>query len=260
VDGFGVAFSRLAGKPERVSVRIRKLARPLERRNTKTIMSTLTWAVNSVREKGVVHTMKVAASAVADLSFDWRHGTNTMTWVDVDRLDAVGENRVHSMRYQATKARPLWTLLGSLDLPRNGCFVDFGAGKGRVLLLAALYGFRKIVGVEFSPELCAVARRNVQVFKRRSGWSAQVEVVLADAARYPIQPEQNVFFMYNPFDEVVMAQVMKNLGRSVATVPRNVWLIYNTPSHHDLIVKARVFRNHFDRNISGTEFRVYTNA
>ena len=66
--------------------------------------------------------------------------------------------------------------------------------------------------------------------------------------------------MYNPFDEVVMAQVMKNLGRSVAAVPRNIWLIYNTPSHHDLIVKARVFRNHFDRNISGTEFRVYTNA
>jgi hypothetical protein len=218
----------------------------------------LAWAVNSVRKRGLVQTMKVATSVVADLSFDWRHGTNTMRWVDVDQLDAVGENRVHSTRYQATKARPLWTLLNSLDLPRNMGFVDFGAGKGRVLLIAALSGFQKIVGVEFSPRLCECARRNIEIFKCRSGLPVRIDIHVLDAARYPIQPDQAIFFMYNPFGRVVLAQVLANLRTSVAMVPRQVWLIYNTPRHHDLIENAGLFRTWLDRNIAGTLFRVYS--
>jgi predicted RNA methylase len=216
------------------------------------------WALNSVRERGLVHTVKVATSVVADLSFDWRHGTSTMRWVDVDHLDAVGENRVHSTGYQATKARPLWALLNSLDLPRNKGFVDFGAGKGRVLLIAALCGFRKIVGVEFSPELCECARRNIEIFKRRSRLQARIDVHLWDAAAYPIQPDECVFFMYNPFGRAVMSQVLANLRRSVETTPRNVWLIYNTPSHHALVENTGIFRSQLDRNIGGTQFRVYS--
>ena len=101
-------------------------------------MNAIAWAVNSMRGRGLMQTMKVAANVVVDLSFDWRHGTSTMRWVDADDFGEVGENVVYSEKYAATKARPLWTLLSSLDLPRNGGFVDLGAGKGRVLLIAAL--------------------------------------------------------------------------------------------------------------------------
>src|SRR5437870_12063396 len=122
-------------------------------------MNAITWALNSVRGRGVVQTMKVAASVVADLSFDWHHGTSTIRWVDAEDFGAVGHNLLYSEHYRATKARPFWKLLRSLDLPRSRGFLDLGAGKGRVLLIAAEYGFRKIVGVEFSPRLCEYARR-----------------------------------------------------------------------------------------------------
>ena len=184
-------------------------------------MSALSWAIQSVRERGLVPTMKVAASAVADLSFDWRHGTNTMRWVEVSDLGAAGANRRYSVRYQATKARPLWTLLNSLDLPRNGGFVDFGSGKGRVLLMAALYGFSTICGIEFSPDLCECSRRNVEIFKRRSGVTTRIEVLLLDAALYSIQPDQAVFFMYNPFGDAVMTQVLVNLRKSFEAARRH---------------------------------------
>ena len=223
-------------------------------------MNALVWAVNSVRGRGLVQTMKVAASVVVDLSFDWQHGTNTMRWVDVEDFGAAGDNLVYSENYVATKARPLWTLLSSLDLPRNSGFVDLGAGKGRVLLIAAQYGFRKIVGIEFSPRLCEYARRNIQIFKERSRLPIEIEIVQSDATAYPIQPDQDVFFMFNPFGGVVMAQVLANLRRSVEIAPRKICLIYNTPAQHELIAQTGIFRDQLYRNIGGTHFRVYSNC
>lgn len=60
-------------------------------------------------------------------------------------------------------------LMASLSAPVDELtFVDLGAGKGRAMLLASELPFRRIVGVEFSPELCDVARRNLRTNRR---WS-----------------------------------------------------------------------------------------
>ena len=40
-------------------------------------------------------------------------------------------------------------------------FVDYGLGKGRVLMLATEYPFKRIVGVEFSESLDRTARQNL---------------------------------------------------------------------------------------------------
>jgi predicted RNA methylase len=48
-------------------------------------------------------------------------------------------------------------------------FVDFGSGKGRVLLVASHYPFREVVGVEFSPELQKIAEGNIRSTKAPNG-------------------------------------------------------------------------------------------
>ena len=40
-------------------------------------------------------------------------------------------------------------------------FVDYGSGKGRVVIMAAESPFRKVIGVEFSAQLHAIAKENV---------------------------------------------------------------------------------------------------
>lgn len=40
-------------------------------------MGAIAWALNTMREKGLVRTAKVATSVVSDLAFDWRCGTDT---------------------------------------------------------------------------------------------------------------------------------------------------------------------------------------
>jgi predicted RNA methylase len=113
-----------------------------------------------------------------------------------------------------------------LPIPHDSVFVDLGAGKGRLLLLAAQSGrFRKVVGVEFSAELCRTAEQNIRSFQRHYAGNVTFEVVHTDAADYEVQPDQNVFFMFNPFGPVVMQQVIQRVEQSLEEAPRRIWVI-----------------------------------
>src|ERR687885_509057 len=48
-------------------------------------------------------------------------------------------------------------LLRDIAISEDDVLIDFGSGKGRVLFLAAHYGFRKIIGVELSAKLNQIA-------------------------------------------------------------------------------------------------------
>lgn len=222
-------------------------------------MNVLEWGVRTTKEKGIVQAVKIACNVVMDLHFDWKYGTDTMRWVDRNALETQSDNRSHSAPYRATKVGPLLELMDRLQLPRDCNFVDIGSGKGRVLLIASRYGFRKIVGIEFSGELCAIARRNAERFFRKTPPLSSLEVIEADATTYRFQPEDRVLFMYNPFDGFVMAKVINNIRGSLDENPRRIWLIYNTPLQHDVIKSAGVFQSDSFCEIGGNHFRVYSN-
>jgi SAM-dependent methyltransferase len=217
------------------------------------------WAKESIRGRGLLTTMSVAFSAVADLTFDWRHGTDTARVVPIGEMNVRSENTAHAVHYQATKAGPLAKLLRRLRFPEGSVFVDFGSGKGRVLLLAAQEKFKRVVGVEFSSDLCAVARKNVELFRQKRPSLASVEIVEADAASYLVRPDENVFFLFNPFDEVVLAKVVQRIGESLAAHPRAAWMIYCTPRHARVVDEASCFDSHETLNFGGMEFRIYAN-
>ena len=221
-------------------------------------MNPFVWARDSIRRRGLLRTSQIAGSTAYDFLFDLRYGTDTRRWVDAQELDTDSENKAHAVHYQATKARPFLKLLRSLGLPKESVFVDFGSGKGRVLLLAAHHGFKRVVGVEFSPQLCALARNNIATFSKIAPLGSPIEVVEADASRFEISAGLNVFYLYNPFDPPVLSRVLDNMLRSVESAPRKLWLIYNTPRHHELIHQSALFRDCSCHEIGGTEFRVYT--
>lgn len=223
-------------------------------------MNALGWAVRSTKEKGVVQTIKIACNVAMDLRFDWKYGTDTMRWVDRNSLETQSDNRSHSAPYRATKVGPLLQLLNALNLSRDSNFVDIGSGKGRVLLIASQYGFRKVVGIDFSGELCAIARKNVEAFSRNANPLSSIEVIETDATKYRFGAEDRVFFMYNPFDAFILAKVVDNIRSSLEENPRNAWLIYNTPLHHDVVKRSALFQSDSFYEIGGNHFRVYTHA
>lgn len=141
-----------------------------------------------------------------------------------------GANWAHGVRYQAIDPEAFTGALSSVGLPHpEFTFIDFGSGKGRALLLAARFPFRRIVGVEYCEQINEIARRNlsrVPVATRRCN---QIEIIGGDAAAFPIPEGPLVLFFYNPFGESVMYQVARNVVESFRQSPRRIVVIYFTP-------------------------------
>ena len=90
--------------------------------------------------------------------------------------------------------------------------IDFGSGKGRALVLAALRGFRRVIGVEYDEDLHAAAQRNVERFRSRAGHASPIELHCADALHYELPGEDCLCFFYNPFDDFAMARMLARIG------------------------------------------------
>jgi predicted RNA methylase len=113
-------------------------------------------------------------------------------------------------------------------------FIDFGAGKGRTLLIASLFGFKRIIGVEFARELVEIARENVKRFVCRA------EIMHADAAEYRVPDDNLVAYFYNPFGPEVLRRVLMGLRSLV--LRRRVYLIYVNPQYHSVIQEFAIER------------------
>ena len=213
--------------------------------------------IMSLREKGVIGTMQAAISFLLDWGFDLRYGTDTMRWRPLQGLAIRSENVDSGRGYVATKTRFLRRFFAEIPPPAGGVLVDFGCGKGRVLLVASRYPFRRIVGVEFSPELCAVARRNIEIYKRKAGIPYNLEIWEGDAARYPIQDDETVFFFFNPFDERVLAPVIANICKSLDQCPRKAWIIYHAPICREVLDRNPRFRQRAERQYAEARFVLY---
>jgi hypothetical protein len=68
-------------------------------------------------------------------------------------------------------------------------FVDFGSGLGKVLLLASVYPFRSVIGVEFSPELHRLACENIRRYASGTQQCNKLFSVCQDAAEFRLPPE-----------------------------------------------------------------------
>lgn len=209
-----------------------------------------------------MHALRVGWFSLLDTWYDYRHGTDTISRIHPSRVETESENKKRSSGYGATRALPFFGLLRQLQLPLDQTFVDLGAGKGRVMFLAAEWGFKRIVGIEFSKPLCEIARRNIEVLQRRRllKSDAELTIVESDVAHYSFGPTDSIFFLFDPFDAVVMNRVLENLSNSIRQHPRPVWLIYNTPAEHSTVMASGVFDETEKLLVRGTEFQVYRSA
>lgn len=188
--------------------------------------------------------------------YDGRRGADTGGKIDLDDLTIDGRNVARGVGYVPTPTRALRKLFQSLQVPVDEGFVDIGCGKGRVLMLAAEYGFTWVTGVEFSPQLCEVAQANLRLTNKRLGGALRVDIVNIDAADYEIDDRQSVFFVYNPFDDYVFRQVLENMEVSVRRRPRKLLLIYHNPVCGAVVKQSALFTSLRTHYFGGCEFLV----
>ena len=217
------------------------------------------WALWCLKNKGLKGFFSFVFSTLADYTFDYKYGTQTRKRVDCDELETSSSNKDSASRYQATKERPFRKLMEVIELPQGSVFVDVGCGKGKVLLMASQYGFDRVVGIEFSPPLCEIARQNIETFKKNRKSETKIEVYEGDVLEYPFQHDENVWFLYNPFDGSVLGEFYKNLRRELEEYPREIYFIYHISEHKDQIEADGYLTKVADHLLGGTYFSVYSN-
>ncbi len=206
-------------------------------------------------------TAQSVASVVEDVAFDLRYGVETRTVVPVEAvLGVVGANAQSSRSYVPTRGRHLDRIFPALGLPAGLGFVDIGSGKGLVLLKASQRSFARIIGVEFGENLVEVARNNVDRYRARAGRGAEIELVHADASAWPVADDIHVIYLYNPFEEHILSQVMARVHASAAAAPRPMWIIINHPQVEALITDAGHFQQSGRVRYGSANFVVYQNA
>jgi SAM-dependent methyltransferase len=160
--------------------------------------------------------------------FDSVHGVNTADPVELWELPDADQLWVgRNARYSPTPVRTVRNALSRCDVRHEEVtFVDVGCGKGRVLLLATEFPFRRIVGVEVSQTLCDVARRNVAAAAKTRAGCDRIEVVHADATRFDVPDDAGLFYFYEPFSADVSVAVLDRIENSIRRHPRSVVLCF----------------------------------
>lgn len=218
-------------------------------------MNLVTRFVDSLARRGVRRTLQSAMSISEDYFFDFRHATDTARRVRLAKLRITSVNKGEAKDYIPTRGRAFRKLLDSLHFPNDSVFVDFGCGKGKLLLLASRYPFKRIVGIEFSPDLCEIAKQNVSTYHK--GKPSNVDIVCGDVIDYRFGDDENVLFFFNPFTRPVMLRVLAKVEESFLRKPRDMWLIYNDPACRDLIDRQSGFKEQRTYIYGGHDFIVF---
>jgi SAM-dependent methyltransferase len=132
-------------------------------------------------------------------------------------------------------------------------FLDLGSGKGRTLLMASDYPFQRIVGVELLPSLHAIAQENLAKYTSETQQCFTLESICADATAFPLPDDPLVIFLFNPFPEAGMRQLIRNLEQSLLTRPRAAYIVYHNALLEHVLAESAALK----KITSAEQFSIY---
>jgi len=198
-------------------------------------------------------------TVINDMRGEWKYQLRTSRIDDLKSLTITGENLRNGDIYLGSNYFLLEKSFRQIKDTGMKGLVDFGCGKGRVLIVAARFGFTKITGVEFARELCELAEKNVAVNRSRYP-RAIFSVLHMDAVDYKVEPDDEVFFFYNPFNHLVLIRVIRNIQASLKTHPRKVHVIYLFPQLKILFEKTGFTEIFHYKKMDTEEISIFTNT
>ena len=198
--------------------------------------------------RGALREMRSAAlyrlAAQEGRRFDKAYGVETNELVRLANLTLRSSRQVvESPNYVPSFGSMLRLAIRQLPRDLNEyVFIDMGSGKGRVLLTAAQFEFKRVIGVEFAEELHEQAQRNISTFSgpRRT---RDIQSVLSDARDFEIPDEKCVIYIFGAIAQYaeLIEVVLRNLEGSYSRVPRAMCVVMLNVEAEPIIRKFPVF-------------------
>ena len=186
-------------------------------------------------------------SRYGDIDYDFDHGVDT-NWATVSLRTRIRE-LLSGGQYQPSEPELFHQIMNGLPVSVDGfTFIDLGSGKGRTLLMASDYPFRRIVGIELLAELNQVAQQNIGNYRSEQQKCFAIESQAGNARNFVFPNEPIVLYLFNPFPEHILRAVLANLQTSLLTVPREVFVVYHNLVHDNVFCEQEwlspVYRTH----------------
>jgi SAM-dependent methyltransferase len=164
--------------------------------------------------------------------FDLAYGTDTSGLIPSRDLLTGHPNDAHITAYYGVAPSILDALIElwqrqspAFELDRY-TFLDFGAGKGRAMLAAALHPFQRVVGIELNPMLADIAQANLERFTKSAPVLAPIRLLQQDALEFDLPATPTVAFLFHPFEAPVLRRLLRRIEHAFHDRPGQLDLLY----------------------------------
>jgi len=159
--------------------------------------------------------------------FDQKYSVDTAVIIDPSQYKIKSKNWIYASRYEGIPPDKYELILSELEIKYSDfTFIDIGAGKGRAMLIASKFPFKKIIGVEFCKELVEIAESNIKIFPKEEIKCVNISIHCLDAVEFEFPNTPLFLFLFNPFEIKVMEKFIHNLEMSYEQSPRRIIVIY----------------------------------
>ena len=138
--------------------------------------------------------------------------------------------------YQGASYQVLYRIYTLLAPQTNTLdFVDIGSGMGRAVFVAEFFGYKNLAGIELDKDLFNKAIENVKTYSLKNK-ASNIQFINANALDYEYKNKPTVYFLFNPFNELVLEKV---LNRIVASTKEETWFVYMNPKYANKFIPEK---------------------
>ena len=177
--------------------------------------------------------------------FDAAHGVETSGLISAGNLTTGHPNDAHVTAYYGVAPSILRTLIQlwrDTNPPHpihRYNFIDFGAGKGRAMLVASQLPFHQVIGIELNPTLADTAQHNIDHWMTLHSADptapsiAPTRLYQQDALTFDLPRAPTLAFLFHPFEAPVLKLLLRRIEARFARHPGSA-----TPSFDLLYVNS----------------------
>jgi 16S rRNA G966 N2-methylase RsmD len=200
-------------------------------------------AISFVKSSGVLGFLQELRLRVTNRYYERRIGVETVGMITMKDLGFANSEFVE---YDPVGYQEIYSALARVPLDKSqSTFLDYGSGKGRAVIAAATLPFRRIIGIEISDRLLAIAKKNLATMKHRR--CNCVDLVLMEATQYAVPTDVNLIYFYNPFTGQILQRVVDNIYASYKQSLREIYIIFFNNDHFEHAIKNQNWITRIDQ-------------